>query len=168
MENRELAQKLDTAIGSQKTFPSGTFGECIVGRLPKIKHADDLMFVGVLVTRRMKIGTEDVYDVLTEKQRERAWDVLVAEEAVQPTTEEFEYRLTGDIWGYEPGVGKAQSEFTKIIRACNDAEARLKAERSIGSLANYRWSEWAADKAGWERHRTAVEFNASWMRIERL
>lgn len=169
MQQRELAAKLDMAIGSQKTFPWRTFGDSIVRQLDKIKMADDLMFCSTLVTRRMKVGTEEVHDVMTEKQRERAWQVLLEEGVVKPDpSAEFEYRLTADIWGYEPGIGKANTQRNEVISAPNDAAAKRAAEEAIGSLANYRWSAWKWNGRGWERNRTAVKFDASWMRVERL
>lgn len=166
---RELARKLDLAIGSQKSFPFETFGERIVQDIDIIRTADDLMFCSTLVTRRMKIGPEAVHDVMTEKQRERAWQVLLEEGAVKPAEgAKFEYRLTADIWGYEAGVGKANTQLNEVICVQSDVAAKSAAEEAIGSLANYRWSKWTWDGRGWKRNRTAVEFDASWMRVQRL
>ena len=165
--NSELAAKLDRAIGSVKKFHSQTFGERIVKRLDSLHSVDDLHFCDVLVERLHKVGREWVLGYLTDKQADRAWDVLINEKAVTPAEGEIEYDFTADIWGYEPGVGKANTTRKTTIWAANDAAALRAAEAEIGSAAQYRWSEWARDDTGWERHRTAVEFNASWMRVER-
>lgn len=165
--NSELAAKLDQAIGSFKKFHSQTFGERIVKRLDSLRSVDDLHFCDVLVERLHKVGRTWVLAYLTEKQAKRAWRVLLDENAVTPIEGEIEYLLRADIWGYEPGVGKAQTTRNMIIWAANDDEAKRIAEKEIGTSAQYRWSEWERDEDGWERHRTAVEFNASWMRIER-
>ena len=146
MDKRELAVKLDEAIGSQKHFPWDTFGERIVKHLDKIQTADDL-YVATLITRKKKIGTEEVWDTMTAKQRERAWQVLVDEGVVNPDAE-FEYRFTADIWGYEPGVGKCQSEYDEVFTAANDTAARRLAEKRLTACADYRWSPWEADDKG--------------------
>ena len=169
MEKQALAAQIDAAINSRKQFIGPTFGEIIVGRLERLREEDDLMTCGAQVNRRFKWGMGRAYDTMTQSQRRRAWAVLMETGAVTPNPDDvFEYKLIADVWGYEAGIGKANTTRNEILHARNDEEAKAQAEHSIGTSANYRWSEWEQDDTGWERHRTAVAFEASWMRIERV
>lgn len=80
------------------------------------------------------------------------------------------YRLTCDIWGYVPGIGLActvmEDLTAEYFQAENDASALEYAEAQVGK--GYRWCAWYAEGAGYERNRTAIRFNASWMRIDRV
>ena len=170
MEKARLAAQIDAAINSRKEFIGPTFGEIIVGRLDRLREEDDLMTCGAQVNRRFKWGMGRAYDHMTQMQRRRAWAVLVETGAVILSNDDdvYEYKHTADVWGYEPGLGKANTTRNETLRARNDDEAKAQAEHSIGLSANYRWSAWQQDSTGWERHRTAANFEASWMRIERI
>lgn len=79
-----------------------------------------------------------------------------------------EYRLTCDIWGYEPGVGNVPKICDEVFEARSDLDAMRKAMLLLGSAAHYRYTAWERQSGGWERHRTAKDFTNSWVRIERI
>ena len=81
------------------------------------------------------------------------------------------YRFTCDVWGkgsrglekfHVIREGLTAEEFT----ATSDEHALKKAKGFIGNA--YRWSPWQRDATGWECHRTAWRWSASWMRVERI
>lgn len=170
MNRLELIDKLDEAIGSRRTFKSATFGVRITEMLrsPRytIRTAEDLYSCCVLVWRRNKLGGDWVLETMTEGQVRRAWAVLDEHGAANTPTERFEYRLTTDVWGHEPGVGKVPTILDEVIWARNDADAMRQAEMFHRGLMRYQWTAWKRDATGWERYRTAAEFTAGWMRIE--
>lgn len=78
------------------------------------------------------------------------------------------YRMTCDVWGYEPGIGEQPiiwEDGHVEFEARSDEEALQIAE---GMIRKYRWTEWQRDNTGYERNRTAKNYTSSWMRVERL
>ena len=95
----------------------------------------------------------------------RIEDLKILIERVEHGDLMYEYKFTSDIWGYEPGIGKANTIHDATFLAADDAHAMKIAETHFNS---YRWTDWEKDAKGWERNRTSNAFNASWMRIERI
>ena len=90
--------------------------------------------------------------------------------AILAEPEQMTYRLTCDIWGYEPGIGIRptiweEGDAATEFEAASDEEALKIAE---GMIRKYRWTEWERDDTGYERSRTAKNYSNSWMRVERL
>lgn len=84
-----------------------------------------------------------------------------------------EYRLTCDYGWQEPYLGRGVTvignDFTgdtaEYFFAKNDKEAQKIAAKAIGK---YRWTKWRKEGNGYERYRTAKDWQAGWMRLERL
>ena len=85
-EQRQLADRLNTVIKSRKRFFSGGFGAEIALRLgeKRITEFYDLTQCSALVTKQQYPVVLRETEYMTEKQAQRAWNLLVAEGHVEP------------------------------------------------------------------------------------
>lgn len=79
--------------------------------------------------------------------------------------EKKRFRVTADVWSYEPGFGKVPHSLDEIIEATDYKDAQKQAEELLYAK-QWQWTPWYKCGDGWEKNRTAQDFTASWLRVD--
>ena len=76
-----------------------------------------------------------------------------------------QFQVTADIWSWEPGLGNVPHQFDERIEARDWDDAKRQAEALVHAR-RWRWSTWYYAKGGWEKNRTAQDYQYSWLRVD--
>ena len=75
------------------------------------------------------------------------------------------FRVTADIWCYEPGEGSVPHQYDEIIEARDWDDAKKQAEALVYAR-RWRWGAWYYSNGGWEKNRTAQDYQYCWLRVD--
>lgn len=76
-----------------------------------------------------------------------------------------QFQVTADIWSKEPGFGNVPHQFEEFIEAADWDDAKRQA-LAIVNAKQWHWTAWRKCGDGWEKNRTAQNFQYSWLRVD--